>query len=157
MKRNRIIIPVVALLSHTMYAQTPVDMNLQLQNVEIQGKRIAGLNGGEVKRLQVDKNLSSMTGTVSEAFRQMPSLVTDIEGGVTYRGSGKAGMLINGIPYGLLEEYSGDVLIQLPALFFNRISMSALPDISLVPDGDAGVLNLSSTNYTKTDSPQTVT
>ena len=35
MKRNRIIIPVVALLSHTMYAQTPVDMNLQLQNVEI--------------------------------------------------------------------------------------------------------------------------
>ena len=44
MKRNRIIIPVVALLSHTMYAQTPVDMNLQLQNVEIQGKRIAGLN-----------------------------------------------------------------------------------------------------------------
>ena len=37
MKRNRIIIPVVALLSHTMYAQTPVDMNLQLQNVEIQG------------------------------------------------------------------------------------------------------------------------
>lgn len=70
MKRNRIIIPVVALLSHTMYAQTPVDMNLQLQNVEIQGKRIAGLNGGEVKRLQVDKNLSSMTGTVSEAFRQ---------------------------------------------------------------------------------------
>lgn len=56
MKRNRIIIPVVALLSHTMYAQTPVDMNLQLQNVEIQGKRIAGLNGGEVKRLQVDKN-----------------------------------------------------------------------------------------------------
>lgn len=157
MKRNRIIISVVALLSHTMYAQTPVDMNLQLQNVEIQGKRIAGLNGGEVKRLQVDKNLSSMTGTVSEAFRQMPSLVTDIEGGVTYRGSGKAGMLINGIPYGLLEEYSGDVLIQLPALFFNRISMSALPDISLVPDGDAGVLNLSSTNYTKSDSPLTVT
>ena len=87
----------------------------------------------------------------------MPSLVTDIEGGVTYRGSGKAGMLINGIPYGLLEEYSGDVLIQLPALFFNRISMSALPDISLVPDGDAGVLNLSSTNYTKSDSPLTVT
>ena len=144
MKRNLLIIPVVALFSHALSSQNPVDMNLLLQNVEIQGKRFSGLNGGEVKRLQVDKNLSSVTGTVSEAFRQMPSLVTDIEGGVTYRGSSKAGMLINGIPYGLLEEYSGDVLIQLPALFFNRISMSALPDILLVPDGDAGVLNLSS-------------
>ena len=157
MKRNLLIIPVVALFGHALSAQNPVDMNLLLQNVEIQGKRFSGLNGGEVKRLQVDKNLSSVTGTVSEAFRQMPSLVTDIEGGVTYRGSSKAGMLINGIPYGLLEEYSGDVLIQLPALFFNRISMSALPGISLVPDGDAGVLNLSSANYTKSDSPLTVT
>lgn len=157
MKRNLLIIPTIALFSHLAVAQTPVDMNFLLQNVEIQGKRFAGLNGGEVKRLQVEKNLSSLTGTVSEAFRQMPSLVTDIEGGVTYRGSGKAGMLINGIPYGLLEEYSGDVLIQLPALFFNRISMSALPDISLVPDGDAGVLNLSSSYYTKDDSPLIIT
>lgn len=157
MKRNLLIIPVLTLLSHAMSAQTPVDMSLSLQNIEIQGKRFAGLNGGEVKRLQVEKNLSSLTGTVSEAFRQMPSLVTDIEGGVTYRGSGKAGILINGIPYGLMEEYSGDVLIQLPALFFNRLSMSALPDISLVPDGDAGVLNLSSAAYTKADSPLTVT
>lgn len=157
MKRNLLIIPVITFLIHVVSAQTPVDMSLSLQNVEIQGKRFAGLNGGEVKRLQVERNLSSLTGTVSEAFRQMPSLVTDIEGGVTYRGSSKAGMLINGIPYGLLEEYSGDVLIQLPALFFNRISMSALPAISLVPDGDAGVLNLSSTAYTKNDSPLTVT
>lgn len=157
MKRNLLLIPAIALLSHTVSAQTPVDMNLSLQNVEIQGRRLTGLNGGEVKRLQVENSLSSVTNTVSEAFRQMPSLVTDIEGGVTYRGSSKAGMLINGIPYGLLEEYSGDVLIQLPALFFNRISMSALPDISLVPDGDAGVLNLSSSYYTKDDSPLTVT
>lgn len=157
MKRNLLIFPAIALLSHTAVAQTPVDMNLSLQNIEIQGKRFAGLSGGEVKRLQVENNLSSLTNTVSEAFRQMPSLVTDIEGGVTYRGSGKAGMLINGIPYGLLEEYSGDVLIQLPALFFNRISMSALPDISFVPDGDAGLLDLSSVNYTKEDSPLTVT
>ena len=85
MKRNLLIIPVVALFGHALSAQNPVDMNLLLQNVEIQGKRFSGLNGGEVKRLQVDKNLSSVTGTVSEAFRQMPSLVTDIEGGVTYR------------------------------------------------------------------------
>lgn len=157
MKRKLLLFPTIALMSHTLSAQTPVDMNLSLQNVEIQGRRLTGLNGGEVKRLQVENSLSSITNTVSEAFRQMPSLVTDIEGGVTYRGSSKAGMLINGIPYGLLEEYSGDVLIQLPALFFNRISMSALPDISLVPDGDAGVLNLSSSYYTKEDSPLTVT
>ena len=52
MKRNLLIFPAIALLSHTVGAQTPVDMNLSLQNVEIQGKRFAGLSGGEVKRLQ---------------------------------------------------------------------------------------------------------
>lgn len=157
MKRNLLILPVLALFVHTAYSQVPVDTTFTLDNVEIRGKRFSGLNGGEVKRLQVENNLSSMTNTVSEAFRQLPSLLTDIEGGVTFRGSNRAGMLINGVPYGLLEEYSGDVLIQLPALFFNRISLTSLPGIELVPDGDAGVLNLSSAVFTRNDSPFTVT
>lgn len=157
MKRYLLILPVLTLLSHVVYSQSPADTTFTLDNIEIRGRRFSGLNGSEVKRLQVENNLSSMTHTVSEAFRQIPSLVTDIEGGVTFRGSNRTGMLIGGVPYGLLEEYSGDVLIQLPALFFNRISLTSLPGIELVPDGEAGLLNLSSAAFTRKDSPLTVT
>lgn len=157
MKRYLLLIPILSCLGQPLLAQTSGDQTLQLQNVEIQGKQLGGLTGGEVKRLQVDKNLSGITGSTADVFRQLPSVVTDIEGGITYRGSTRPGLLINGIPYGLMEENSGDLLIQLPASFFNRISMTAMPAIDLVPDGDAGVLNVSSAMYTRNDSPLQLT
>lgn len=156
MKRY-LFLPLLAFLCAPAFAQTPADTTLSLQNIEVEGKRFGGLSGGEIKRLQVENNLSSLTGTTSEAFRQLPSLVTDIEGGLTFRGSNKAGLLLNGIPYGLLEEYSGDMLIQLPALFFNRIALTSVPAVEWVPDGDAGVLNLASAGWTAADSPLQLT
>lgn len=156
MKRH-LLLSLFALLSPCAFSQAPVDTTLSIQNIDIQGWRSDGLSGGEMKRLQVGRNLSSMTGTTAEVFRQLPSVVTDIEGGVTFRGSNRTGMLINGIPYGVLEEYSGDMLIQLPALFFDRVALTSVPAIEWVPDGDAGVLNLSSTFFTAADSPLQVT
>lgn len=138
--------------SHVVISQTPVDSLIHLQNVEIRGSRFSGLSGGEIKRLQVEGNLSSLSTTTADALRQMPSLSTDIEGGITFRGSNKTSALLNSIPYGLLEEYSGDLLIQLPALFFNRIEVLSCPPIEWIPDGDAGVLNLSS-SLSAQDSP----
>lgn len=157
MKRTLLLLPAIACLSLSVFAQVPVDKTVSLQSVEIQGKRFGGLTGGEVKRLQVDSNLSGLTGTTADVFRLLPSVVTDIEGGITFRGSNNPGLLINGVPYGLLEEYSGDMLIQLPALFFDRVSMTSTPSIGLVPDGDAGILNLSSAVYTAADSPLVLT
>ena len=157
MKRTLLLLPAIACLSLSVFAQVPVDKTVSLQSVEIQGKRFGGLTGGEVKRLQVDSNLSGLTGTTADVFRLLPSVVTDIEGGITFRGSNNPGLLINGVPYGLLEEYSGDMLIQLPALFFDRVSMTSTPSIGLVPDGDAGILNLSSVVYTAADSPLVLT
>lgn len=157
MKRTLLLLSAIACLGLPAFSQTPVDKTVLLQSVEIQGKRFGGLTGGEVKRLQVDSNLSGLAGTTADVFRQLPSVVTDIEGGITFRGSGNPGLLINGVPYGLMEEYSGDMLIQLPALFFDRVSMTATPSIELVPDGDAGILNLSSAAYTAGDSPLILT
>ena len=157
MKRTLLLLPAIACLSLSVFAQVPVDKTVSLQSVEIQGKRFGGLTGGEVKHLQVDSNLSGLTGTTADVFRLLPSVVTDIEGGITFRGSNNPGLLINGVPYGLLEEYSGDMLIQLPALFFDRVSMTSTPSIGLVPDGDAGILNLSSAVYTAADSPLVLT
>ena len=133
--------------STSLLAQTPTDTTLTVQDIEIRGKRFSGLSNGPVKLLTVSDNISSSSVTASEAVRQIPSVVTDIEGGVTFRGSNRPAMLINGIPYGLMEEYSGDMLIQLPAMFFNRIAVSSFTPADMIPDGDAGILNFVSTYY----------
>lgn len=157
MKRTLLLLPALAWLSLPAFSQAPVEKTFSLQNIEIQGKRPGGLAGGEVKRMQVDKSLSSLAGTTADVFRLLPSVVTDIEGGITYRGSSRPGLFINSVPYGLMEENSGDMLIQLPALFFNHISMTSMPAAELLPDGDAGILNLSPAVYTRNDSPLQLT
>lgn len=152
-----LILPLSALLVSSGYAQTLADTTLSIQNIDIEGRRLAGLSGGEFKRLQVDRSPVGMAGVAADALRQLPSVVTDIEGGILFRGSGRAGMLLNGVPYGLLEEYSGDVLIQLPALFFNRIAVSSFPSAALIPDGESGLCNVSSADFSVDDSPLQLT
>lgn len=120
------------------------DSVITLPAVEVNEKHFSRISGGEIKKLQVDQDLTSLTGTASEAFRQLPSLVTDIEGNMLFRGSDKTTVLINGVPYGIMEENSGDVLIQLPALFFNSLSLSSVPGPEYIPDGSGSVLSLSS-------------
>lgn len=157
MKCSLLVSTILFLVSQPLFSQTEVDKTYSLQNIEVKGKRFGGLTAGEVKQMQVDRNLSGITGTTADVFRQLPSVITDIEGGITYRGSNKPGLFINGIPYGLMEENSGDMLIQLPAQFFSRISMTSMPSIELLPDGDAGILNLSPALYTQNDSPLQLT
>lgn len=122
----------------------PVDSIITLQNIEVKGKHFSQLSGGLIKKLNVDNNLSGVTGTTADALQQIPSFVTDIEGNTLFRGSSKSTVLLNGIPYGIMEENSGDVLIQLPAFFFNNVILSSAPDIEFIPDGSGSVLSLSS-------------
>ncbi|MDR1203060.1 MAG: outer membrane beta-barrel family protein [Tannerellaceae bacterium] len=154
MKLRLVLLPfILYLCCFTATAQLPVDTTLSLQNVVVQGTHFGGISGGELQHLTIENNLSSLTGATAEAIRQLPSLLTDIEGGITYRGSVKAGVVLNNVPYGLLEEYSGDVLIQLPALFFERITLTAFPPIGNIPDGDAGVLSLLPAVSSSSESP----
>lgn len=81
MKRTLLLLSAIACLGLSAFSQTPVDKTVLLQSVEIQGKRFGGLTGGDVKRLQVDSNLSGLAGTTADVFRQLPSVVTDIEEG----------------------------------------------------------------------------
>ncbi|MDL2221293.1 outer membrane beta-barrel family protein [Parabacteroides sp. OttesenSCG-928-N08] len=155
---KRIFIAIACTITcHCLHGQTPTDTLIHLQSVEIQGQSFSGLSLGEVKRLQIENSATAINVTTAEALNQLPSVVSDIEGGILYRGSTHSGMLLHGIPYGLLEENSGDLLIQLPSLFFNQLSLTATPAIGQVPDGEGGVFNLSSTAYNRQDAPAVIT
>ncbi|MDH6344155.1 iron complex outermembrane receptor protein [Parabacteroides sp. PFB2-12] len=139
----------LATSSLTLFSQTPVDTTVTLQHIDVRGIRFGGISSGITKRLLVENNISSMPVTAAEAMRHIPSLTTDIEGGITFRGSTNAKVLLRGVPYGLLEEQSGDLLIQLPAFFFNRIEATAYPSIDRMSDGDAGTIDLSTATSTE--------
>ncbi|MCD8178197.1 MAG: TonB-dependent receptor [Tannerellaceae bacterium] len=139
-----------------LFAQPGVDTLVYLPASTVYGSQTISLSGTE-KSLYTGTDIVLVDGTVSEAFKQIPSLVTDIEGGVTYRGSNRSGMLLNGVPYGLLEEYNGDFLIQLPARFFERISVASFSPIEWLPDGDAGVVDMHSVFLRPQDSPLSFT
>lgn len=131
--------------AHNQTTATP-DTAIYLENIDVQGKRLLRISEGPVKQLDAEADLSSLTGTSAEMLRQIPSFVTDIEGNTSFRGSSHSTILLRGVPYGLLEENRGDLLIQLPAFFFNRIRLSSVPDVDWIPDGDGSTLSLSSGN-----------
>lgn len=140
---------VLFVFSQLLNSQTVADTTVVLSEINIQVVRFPMLNAGHSKQLDITSSLSSQTNTVAESFRQLPSLVADMEGGIIYRGAITTGFLLNGVPYGLMEENAGDVLIQFPALFFNRIYLNSFPSINYGPEGEVGILNLSSSLYTK--------
>ena len=78
--RQILLLPLAALLAMPVFSQTPADTTLTIRNIEIQGTRFAGLSErGGMKILRVDNNLSSVTNTAADAFRQLPSVITDMK------------------------------------------------------------------------------
>ena len=78
--RQILLLPLAALLAMPVFSQTPADTTLTIRNIEIQGTRFAGLSErGGMKILRVDNNLSSVTNTAADAFRQLPSVITDMD------------------------------------------------------------------------------
>lgn len=130
-------------MARTSGEATP-DSVIRLPAVEVSEKRFSLLREGGISKLRVETDLTAAPAAASDAFRHLPSFHTDMEGGVLSRGDARPVLLIGGIPYGLLEENSGDVLIQLPAFFFNRISLLSMPGADYIPDGSGGILSLGS-------------
>ena len=149
------LLPIITI--HHLSAQFTTDTVLTIQNINIQGQYFTTINSGSIKQLNTSSNISSNLGTTSDIIRQLPSVNTDIEGSIIFRGSSKSVQLIRGVPYGFLEEQSGDILIQLPASFFSQITVLSQPDLSFLPDGESGVFSYTSIPEYKTSSSLNLT
>ena len=70
--KRLLLIPILSGMTGYLYAQAPADTTLNLQNVEVQGARFAGLSERQGMRyLNVAQNLSSVTNTTAEALRHI--------------------------------------------------------------------------------------
>jgi outer membrane receptor protein involved in Fe transport len=115
---------------------------LALDQVVITSEKPLFDNAIDRKVYNIDRDLMSKTGTVSELLQNIPSVVVDIEGNVSLRGSGNVLILINGKPSPLMGASQATVLQQMPANTIERIEVITNPSAKYKPDGTAGIINI---------------
>ena len=101
------------------------------------------------KVYNVDKDIMSKTGTVSELLQNIPSVLVDIDGNVSLRGSADVMILINGRPSPLMGKSRAAVLQQMPANSVEKIEVITNPSARYRPDGASGIINLVMKKETK--------
>lgn len=113
-----------------------------LTDVIVTGKRSTLNTAIDRKVYNVEQDIMSRSGSVSDILRNIPSVEVDIEGNVNLRGTGEVIILINGKPSPLMGRTRGEVLQQLPANSIERIEVITNPSARYRPDGSAGIINI---------------
>ncbi|MDB5230599.1 MAG: TonB-dependent receptor, partial [Chitinophagaceae bacterium] len=114
----------------------------QLDNVTVSGKKSTLNTSIDRKVYNVDQDIMSKSGSVSDILKNIPSVEVDIEGQVSLRGSADVMILINGKPSPLMGKTRAEVLQQLPANSIERIEVITNPSARYRPDGTSGIINI---------------
>jgi len=110
-----------------------------LEEVEVKGQRDNIRYKLDKKIVDVDKQLTAISGSAVDVLRNVPSINVDIEGNVVLRGSSGFKVLINGVP-SVLE--SSEALQQIPANSIENIEIITNPSAKFSPEGTSGIINV---------------
>lgn len=91
------------------------------------------------KVINVERQLTSTSGTAIDVLENVPSVSVDIDGNVSLRGSSNFTVLIDGRP-SILD--ANDALEQIPASSIENIELITNPSAKFDPDGTAGIINI---------------
>ncbi len=108
----------------------------------VTGEKALLNNSIDRKVYNIDKDVMSKSGSVSELLQTIPSLQVDIDGNVSIRGSANVVFLMDGKSSPMLRKYSAEVLQDLPANSIERIEVITNPSAKYKPDGTAGIVNI---------------
>jgi outer membrane receptor protein involved in Fe transport len=113
-----------------------------LNEVVITGERKMFNNAIDRKVFNVEKDMLSQSGAVTDLLQNIPSVSVDIDGNVSLRGSENVMILINGKTSMLSGANRADILSQLPANTVDRIEVITNPSAKYKPDGTSGIINI---------------
>jgi len=91
------------------------------------------------KIINVSQQLSASGGTAVDVLENAPSVVVDIDGNVSIRGSSSYTVLIDGKPSVM---NGNDILKQIPASTIKHIEIITNPSAKYDPEGTAGIVNI---------------
>ncbi len=111
----------------------------KLDEVQVVSRRAPIQYKIDKKVINVDKQLTSESGTAVDVLENIPSVQVDIEGNVSLRGSSGFTVLIDGKPT-ILEP--SDALRQIPSSIIENIEIITNPSVKYEPDGATGIINI---------------
>jgi len=94
------------------------------------------------KTYSVGKDITSVSGSVSDILQNIPSVSVDINGNVSLRGSSNITFLLNGRPSSQLRRNAPTRLQQIPANTIERIEVITNPSAKYDPHGAGGIINI---------------
>ncbi len=116
--------------------------NILMDAVTITGEKAILTNTLEKKIYNVEQDVLSESGSVSDMLQSIPSVSVDLNGNVTLRNSGNITFFINGRPSAMLRRNAAAVLEQMSASSIERIEVITNPSAKYRPDGIGGIINI---------------
>lgn len=115
---------------------------VKFDEVTVTSQKLLFSNSIDRKVYNVQQDILSKTGSVSDLLQNIPSIQVDVEGTVSLRGSSNVQILIDGKPSPLLSSGSADLLQQIPASSVDKIEVITNPSAKFKPDGTSGIINI---------------
>ncbi len=115
---------------------------LDLKEVEIEGTKSDVELAIDKKIYNIDKDITSSTGSAAEVLQNIPSVVVDMDGKVSLRGSENVRILVDGKPSSLTGISRSAILEQIPASNIERIEVITNPSAKYDPESMAGIINI---------------
>ncbi|BDD11164.1 TonB-dependent receptor [Fulvitalea axinellae] len=110
-----------------------------LEGVEVTATRPEVEYKIDRKVINVDKMVTSLSGSAVDILDNVPSVEVDIDGNVSLRGSSDFTVFIDGRP----SVFKGsDALSQIPASMIANIEIITNPSAKYDPDGTSGIINI---------------
>ena len=113
-----------------------------LNEVVVTGQRQMFNNSIDRKVFNIERDMLSQSGAVTDLLQNIPSVGVGIDGNVSLRGSENVMILINGKTSMLTMANRADILSQLPANTVDRIEVITNPSAKYKPDGTSGIINI---------------
>ncbi|MBL4754915.1 MAG: TonB-dependent receptor [Flavobacteriales bacterium] len=113
-----------------------------LEEVEISAEKSQVEIGLDKKVFNVQKDLSSVGGNAADVLENVPSVIVDVDGKVSLRGSENVRILIDGKPSGLMGISPAKALEQISASTIESIEIITNPSVRYDAEGIAGIINI---------------
>jgi len=116
-----------------------VSSSVIMNEVTVTAEKSLMISKIDRKVFNVQKDIQAQTGTVTDLLQTIPSVMVDMDGNVSLRGSGNVTILINGRPSVVAGAAN---LEQMPASLVEKIEVITNPSAKYKPDGTAGIINI---------------
>ncbi len=118
------------------------EQSIELGNILVTGQKEMVINNLDKKVINVEKDLTSISGSAVDVVGNIPSVTVDLDGNVSFRGNQNITILVDGKPSALVGATNSDILNSIPASSIESIELVTNPSARYEPDGSSGILNI---------------